>query len=172
MKNPVRHVLLGGLLAVLPVAQVAATSASNNLPTGGVKVNAIAKGDCAQNARTIVVTDATTTCSIEITVSPAKRYADVSLIVPRSKTSYALPMFIKNDGKVKVTAKGKASVNVEKSTASSCIITEGTEKIVAQVTNSKNGGRSFTTRAASTAISVTFQQGTPGIGVCFVTLGS
>ncbi|MEY4184297.1 MAG: hypothetical protein RIS07_700 [Actinomycetota bacterium] len=171
MGDPFRTALLSGIVVLLSAAPVVARPPSISPPSGGVKITLVARGDCAQNATTIVITDATLTCSIELSISPPKRYADVSLIVPRTKTSYAFPMFIKNDGRVKVSAKGRASINVEKTTSSSCVITDGTEKIVAQVTNSTNGGRTFTTRAASRAISVTFQQGTPDVGVCFVSLG-
>jgi hypothetical protein len=148
----------------------------NNLPTGGVRISAVAKGDCAQNPTTILVTDATTSCSIEIAITPPKRYADVSIFRPISKTTFGVPMFIAtNAGKVNVSAKGRVTLEVRKTTASSseCLITGGTQRIFAQVTNSKDGGRSFTTQARSRAISVTYQQNipaAPAVGFCYVTL--
>lgn len=173
MKHTLRTALLGGLLATMPVAQVAASPA-NKTPTGGMKITAVAKGDCAQNATTIVVTDATTTCSIEISVTPAKRYADVALIEPLEGTSFTFPMFFAStNGNVKVSAKGKAVINVAKTYVLSdkreCVISEGTERVFAQVTNAKSPLGAFTAVANSKLISVTFKQ-TVGMDECSVTV--
>lgn len=173
---------IAAVIALTQGVQLAPVSASaridNTLPTGGVKVTAVAKGDCAQNPTTILVTDATTSCSIEIAITPAKRYADVSLFRPISKTSFGVPFFVSTDaGKISVSRKGWATIEVRKTTAfaSACLITSGTQKVLAQVTNSKDGGRTFTTQARSKAITVTYQQNlpaTPPVGFCYVTLES
>ncbi|MFM8969244.1 MAG: hypothetical protein ACKOI3_03200, partial [Actinomycetota bacterium] len=130
MKHTRRIALLGGLLATMPVAQVAASPA-NKTPPGGMKITAVAKGDCAQNATTIVVTTATTTCLIEISVTPARRYADVALIEPLAGTSFTFPMFYASkNGNVKVNTKGKAVIEIAKTyvsaSGSECVISGGT----------------------------------------------
>jgi hypothetical protein len=111
-----------------------------------MKITAVAKGDCAQNATTIVVTDSTAACSIEISITPAKKYRDVMLLVPRTKTSFTTPWFMADPGRVSVSAKGRTTVTVPKAESLSrglqCVITEGSERVVAQVTNSTDGGRS------------------------------
>ena len=173
MKHTLRIALLGGLLATMPVAQVAASPA-NKTPTGGMKITAVAKGDCAQNATTILVTDATTTCSIEISITPARRYADVTVIKPLGGTSFTFPMFYASkNGNVKVNARGKAVIEIAKTyvlaDGSECVISDGTERVFAQVTNAKAPLGSFTAAAKSKRISVTFKQ-TVGMDDCSVTL--
>jgi len=142
-----------------------------------------AKGDCAQNPATILITDSTTTCSIEISVTPPKRYADVFVgfwftkdewIAPRyltvsrerkiSETSY-LPL-----SDVKTSAKGKASVGVLKTSTyqyyggASFVITSATQKLHVAVTDAKAHREAFTTFAISNPIVVTFQQSIPASG--------
>jgi hypothetical protein len=130
-----------------------------------MKITAVAKGDCAQNSTTIVVTDTTAACSIEISITPAKKYRDVILLVPRTKTSYSTPWFMADLGRVAVSAKGRATVTVPKAKLVSgglqCVITEGSERIVAQVTNSTDGGRSYSAAARSAPITVTYRQTQP-----------
>ncbi|MFM9112758.1 MAG: hypothetical protein ACKOPB_05820 [Actinomycetota bacterium] len=128
-----------------------------------MKITAVAKGDCAQNATTIVVTTATTTCLIEISVTPAKRYADVALIEPLDGTSFTFPMFYASkNGIVKVNTKGKAVIEIAKTyvfpDGSECLISGGTERVFAQVTNASAPLGSFTAAAKSKSISVTFKQ--------------
>jgi len=173
MKHTLRIALLGGLLATMPVAQVAASPA-NKTPTGGMKITAVAKGDCAQNATTILVTDATTSCSIEISITPARRYADVTVIKPLGGTKFTFPMFhVSENGSVKVSANGRGSVTVSKtyglSDGRQCVISEGTERVLVQVTNAKAPLGSFTAAAKSKPISVTFKQ-IVGMDECSVTL--
>lgn len=138
-------------------------SAVVEISTGGMKITAVAKGDCAQNATTILVTDTTTSCSIDISITPAKKYADVSVIEPISRTSFAFPTWTTNDGKVKVSGKGKGSSGILK-TAGGCVVVSGTVKVVAQVTNSKTFGGSHSAAARSKPILITFQQTAPLTG--------
>lgn len=168
MKRAVRATMV---LVSVTVAGVlpAVANAEVQTSTGGMKITAVAKGDCAQNATTILVTDATTTCSIEISVTPAKKYADVSIIEPLSRTSFAFPTWTTDDGKVKVSAKGKGSIGILKA-VSDCVLTSGAAKVVAQVTNAKTFNGSFTAQAKSKPITVTFQQTVPTTG-CSRTVG-
>ena len=55
--------------------------------TGGMKIVAVAEGDCAVDSQTIVITDATTSCSISVAVTPAKKYIHAELIAPIDKRS-------------------------------------------------------------------------------------
>ncbi len=158
--------LVGGLAVVqLWVAPVGATEMSR-VPTGGMKITAVAKGDCAQSPTTIVVTDATTSCSIEISVTPAKKYADISILEPLSRTSFTYPTWIAGDGKVKVSSKGKGSAVILKN-RNGCVLVRGSAKVVAQVTNAKKFGDGYTASAKSKPITVTYQQSEPEIGVCY-----
>ena len=168
MKRAVRATMVLALVTLAGVSPAIA-NAEVQTSTGGMKISAVAKGDCAQNATTILVTDATTTCSIEISVTPAKKYADVALVVPLSRTSFTFPSWTTNDGKVKVTAKGKGSIGILK-TATDCVVTGGTETVVAHVTNAKTFNGSFTAQAKSKPITVTFQQTVPTTG-CSRTVG-
>ena len=141
----------------------------SRVPTGGMKITAVAKGDCAKSATAIVVTDSTTSCLIEISITPAKNYRDVALVEPRSPTSFIFPTWMENDGKVKVSKNGKGSVSVLK-TAAGCVLVSGTAKVIAQVTNASKFGGSFTASAKSKPITVTYQQSEPAIGFCFSTV--
>jgi len=148
-----------------------------------MKIKAVAKGDCAQNPTTILITDSTTTCSIEISVTPPKRYADVFLAVYRTNNSWFPVRYLtvsrekklgensyQEFSNVKVSAKGRATVGVLKTVTydyygdASFVITSGTETLNATVTNAKAQGKSFTTWAKSNPIVVTFQQSIPASG--------
>jgi len=146
-----------------------------------MKIEAVAKGDCAQNPSTILITDSTTTCSIEISVTPPKRYADVFLAVYRSTNSWTDPGYLtvsryeKFDEKsyigfsnLKTSAKGQATVGVLKTKiwkpGELFVITSATETLTATVTNAKAHGKSYTTFAKSNPIVVTFQQSIPASG--------
>jgi hypothetical protein len=71
-----------------------------------MKITAVAKGDCAKTLTTILITDSTMSCTIEVTVTPTKRYADVSVLVPLSSTSFYFLSWMDNEGKVRLSAKG------------------------------------------------------------------
>lgn len=141
----------------------------SRVPTGGMKIFAVAKGDCAQGPSTILVTDATTSCSIEIRVTPAKKYADVGILEPLSRTSFTYPTWIAGDGKVNMSSKGKGSAAILK-TRNGCVLVSGTAKVIVQVTNAKKFGAGYTATAKSKPITVTYQQSNPEIGACFSTV--
>jgi hypothetical protein len=136
-----------------------------------MNITALAKGDCAKTPNIIVITDSTTSCTIEVTVTPRKRYADVSVIVPLSSTSFLFPSWVENDGKVRLSAKGRGLATVKKERGG-CVLVSGTARVIAQVTNAKQFGGTFTNAAKSKPISVTYQQSEPAIGVCFGTLNN
>jgi len=158
-------VVCGFAVVQLLVAPVGATKMSR-VPTGGMKIVAVAKGDCAQDQKTIVVTDATTSCSIEISVTPAKRYADVSILEPLSRTSFTYPTWIESDGKVRISPRGKGSAAILKS-RNGCVLVSGSSKVFVQVTNAKKFGEGYTASAKSKPITVTYQQSQPEIGACY-----
>jgi len=151
---------------------VGAAPSRHETSTGGLRITAVAKGDCAQNATTILVTDATTSCSIEISITPARRYADVTVFKPLGGKKATFPMFhVSKNGSVKVSARGRGSVTVSKtyglSDGRQCVISEGTERVFVQVTNAKAPFGSVTAVAKSKPISVTFKQ-TVGMDECSV----
>jgi hypothetical protein len=165
-----RWILIASCVAVAHTwAMPVGAAELSRVPTGGMKIAAVAKGDCAKSATAIVVTDTTTTCSIEISITPAKNYRDVAVLEPRSRTSFIFPTWTENDGKVKVSKKGKGSVSILK-TAAGCVVVSGTAKVIAQVTNASKFGGSFTASAKSKPITVTYQQSEPAIGTCFRTV--
>jgi len=170
-------ILVSAVLAfalTIPQASAAPTSS-----TGGMKVKAKAKGDCAQNSTTILITDSTTTCSIEISITPPKRYADVNVIRIRDENSYYIPMYLtvsrqikigeslQNRSNVKTSAKGKATVGVLKTelvSGGTSVITSATQTVHVQVTNAKSPIGYFSARARSNPIVITFQQSKPASG--------
>ncbi|MFM8955109.1 MAG: hypothetical protein ACKOH9_04890 [Actinomycetota bacterium] len=147
-----------------------------------MKIEAVAKGDCAQNPTTILITDSTTTCSIEISVTPPKQYADVFLAVYRSTNSWSSPGYltvsrvIKSGenasmifSNLKTSAKGLATVGVLKTRTyvdydAGFVITSATETLTATVTDAKVHGKGFFNSAKSNPIVVTFQQSIPASG--------
>jgi len=156
-----------------------------------MKIEAVAKGDCAQNPSTILITDSTTTCSIEISVTPPKRYADVFLAVYLSTNSWTAPGYLtvsreikigensyQQSSNVKISAKGRATVGVLKTVTydyyggASFVITSATETLTATVTNAKAQGKTFTTWAKSNPIVVTFQQSIPASGCGYTYMGA
>lgn len=165
-----RWIALAGCLAMWNAGAVPAGAIEvSRLPTGGMKIFAVAKGDCAQGPSTILVTDATTSCSIDIRVTPAKKYADVGILEPLSRTSFTYPTWIAGDGKVKMSSKGKASAVILK-TRNGCVLVSGTAKVIVQVTNAKKFGAGYTATVKSKPITVTYQQSNPEIGACFSTV--
>jgi hypothetical protein len=164
MKRPL-GILLGAALTVVGAPPVSATPFAP-IPTGGMKITALAKGDCATTPTTILITDATTSCTIEITVTPRKRYADVSVMVPLSSTSVYFPSWIENDGRVRLSAKGRGLVAVKKNRGD-CVLVSGTASVVAQVTNAKQYSGTYSAVAKSRPITVTYQQSIPTEGACY-----
>lgn len=167
MKRPL-GILLGAALTVVGAPPVGATSRAA-IPTGGMKITALAKGDCATTPTSILITDATASCTIEITVTPRKRYADVNVMVPLSATSLYFPSWIENDGRVRLSAKGRGLVTVKKDRGG-CVLVSGTLGVIAQVTNAKRYGGTYSAVAKSRPITVTYQQSTPAEGTCYATL--
>lgn len=167
MKKPF-GIIIGVVLTLVGVAPAGATGGVA-ISSGGMKITARAKGDCAKTPTTILITDSTTSCTIEVIVTPKKRYVDVSVLVPLSSTSVYFPSWIENEGKVRLSAKGRGVVTVKK-TRGDCVVVSGTERVIAQVTNARERSGSFTNAAKSTPITVTYQQREPALGGCFGTL--
>ena len=142
-----------------------------------MKIEAVAKGDCAQNPTTILITDSTTTCSIEISITPPKQYSDVLFTIDiknknkKFNSTYAGFLSVSRAfGYVTTSADGKATVGVLRTQTFSgfgwdtFVITSATETLTATVTNAKAHGKSYTTFAKSNPIVVTFQQSIPASG--------
>jgi len=127
-----------------------------------MKIKVVAKGDCAQNPTTILITDSTTTCSIEISFTPPTSYSfDIGPISPRDAAREAI-LFrsylkgAKNYGSLKTSAKGKATVNVSKTEEYGGIyypFTNWTEKVYVWFGYDR-----------SKPITITFQQSIPASG--------
>jgi len=165
-----RWIALAGCLAMWNAGAVPVGAIEvSRLPTGGMKIFAVAKGDCAQGPSTILVTDATTSCSIEIRVTPAKKYADVGILVPLPGATFSFPTWIVGDGKVNMSSKGKGSAAILK-TRNGCVLVGGTAKVVVQATNANKFLGRFTASVKSKPITVTYQQSEPEIGACFSTV--
>jgi len=122
-----------------------------------IKIKVVAKGDCAQNPTTILITDSTTTCSIAISITPPKSYIfNISLLSSDGKTieyrSYL------NSGWKTTSAKGKATENILKTQEFGGVeypITSATEEFY--VRYSANGKKTL----RSNPIIITFQQSIP-----------
>ena len=80
-----RQVLVTSLIIAASTTWV--TQPIKAISTGGMKITAVAEGDCAVDSQTIVITDATTSCSISVAVIPAKKYIHAELIAPIDKRS-------------------------------------------------------------------------------------
>jgi len=176
MRFSLKIVVSAALAFALTVPQASAAP-TISIPTGGMKVKAVAKGDCAQNPTTILITDSTTTCSIEISITPPKRYADVHFAIFLDESSWTNPLYLtvsredKNSSRyysnVKISAKGKATVGVLKTGlffGETNVITSATETVHVQVTNAKARSKGYTARAKSNPIVITFQQSIPASG--------
>ena len=168
-------IVVSAALAFALTVPQASAAPTFSIPTGGMKVKAEAKGDCAQNSTTILITDSTTTCSIEISITPPKRYADVNVIRIRDENSYYIPMYLSVSREIKIgpssnvktSAKGKATVGVLKTalvSGGTSVITSATQTVHVQVTNAKAPNASFSARARSNPIVITFQQSKPASG--------
>ena len=142
------------------------------ISTGGMKITIVAEGDCAVDSQTIVITDATTSCSISDSITPAKKYIDVTLLAPIDKRStkngWSYPNFmfggsILDEGSklttFKISKRGKGSLQLKKRDADGCIIGYSeTGTLVARVTNSKSAQNpSWTASAVSKPITVRYQ---------------
>ena len=158
----------------------------NAISTGGMKITIVAEGDCAVDSQTIVITDATTSCSISVAVTPAKKYIDVTLIAPIDKRSanngWSYPNFmfggsILDEGSklttFKISKRGKGSLQLKKRDADGCIIGYSeTWTLVARVTNSKSAQNpSWTASAVSKPITVRYQLSI-GANDCVATYGT
>ena len=156
------------------------------ISTGGMKITIVAEGDCAVDSQTIVITDATTSCSISVAVTPAKKYIDVTLIAPIDKRSanngWSYPNFmfggsILDEGSklstFKISKRGKGSLQLKKRDADGCIIGYSeTGTLVAVVTNSKSAQNPrYTAQAVSKPITVKYQLSI-GANDCVATYGT
>ena len=165
-----RQVLVTSLIIAVSTTWV--TQPVKAISTGGMKIDAVAEGDCAVDSQTIVITDATTSCSISVSITPAKKYIDVTLLAPIDKRStkngWSYPNFmfggsILDEGSklstFKISKRGKGSLQLKKRDADGCIIGYSeTGTLVAFVTNSKSAQNpSFSAQAVSKPITVRYQ---------------
>ena len=146
------------------------TQPVNAISTGGMKITAVAEGDCAVDSQIIVITDATTSCSISVAVTPAKKYIHAELIAPIDKRSmkngwsYVNFMFGgSEDGRkgdlFQISKRGKGSLQLKNRNADGCVIELlDAWTLVAIVTNSKSAQNpSWTVSAVSKPITVKYQ---------------
>lgn len=127
-----------------------------------IKIKVVAKGDCAQNPTTILITDSTTTCSIEISITPPKLYYfDIGPLWSDGKAlsyrSYLKAGLGSKAESRKTSAKGKATANILKTEN-----LDGVEYPITSLTEEFyvwNFGFKGTLR--SNPIMITFQQSIP-----------
>ena len=140
------------------------------ISTGGMKITIVAEGDCAVDSQTIVITDATTSCSISVAVTPAKKYVDAELIAPIDKRStkngwstvgfmFGGAAYGGERALFQISKRGKASLQFKKKSTDGCVIElMDTWTLVAFVTNSKSAQNpSFSAQAVSKPITVRYQ---------------
>ena len=140
------------------------------ISTGGMKITAVAEGDCAVDSQTIVITDATTSCSISVAVTPAKKYIHAELIAPIDKRStkngwsdvnfmFGGAAYGNEKAFFQISKRGKASLQFKKKSTDGCVIELiDTWTLVAFVTNSKSAQNpSFSAQAVSKPITVRYQ---------------
>ena len=136
-----------------------------------IKIKVVAKGDCAQNPTTILITDSTTTCSIEISITPPKLYYfNIGPLLSDGKTmSYHshLQGGLGSKGlNRKTSAKGKATANILKTEEF-----DGVEYVITSLTGEFyvwTFGRKEYLR--SNPIMITFQQSIPASNCRHATL--
>ncbi len=140
------------------------------ISTGGMKIIAVAEGDCAVDSQTIVITDATTSCSISVAVTPAKKYIHVELIAPIDKRStkngwsnanfmFGGAAYGGEQALFQISKRGKASLQFKKKSTDGCVIKlMDTWTLVAVVTNSKSAQNPrFSAQAVSKPITIEYQ---------------
>ena len=152
--------------------------------TGGMKITAVAEGDCAVDSQTIVITDATTSCSISVAVTPAKKYIHAELIAPIDKRStkngwsnvnfmFGGTAYGNEKALFQISKRGKASLQFKKKSTDGCVIAlMDTRTLVAFVTNSKSAQNPrYTAQAVSKPITVKYQLSI-GANDCVATYGT
>jgi len=140
------------------------------ISTSGMKIVAVAEGDCAVDSQTIVITDATTSCSISVAVIPAKKYIHAELIAPIDKRStkngwsnvnfmFGGTAYGGEQALFQISKRGKASLQFKKKSTDGCVIElMDTRTLVAFVTNSKSTQNPrYTAQAVSKPITVKYQ---------------
>ena len=97
----------------------------NAISTGGVKITAVAEGDCAVHSQTIVITDATASCSISVAITPVKKYIHAVLIAPIDKRStkngwssvnfmFGGAAYVNEEAFFQISKRGKGSLQFKK----------------------------------------------------------
>ena len=135
-----------------------------------MKIVAVAEGDCAVDSQTIVITDATTSCSISIAVTPAKKYNHAELIAPIDKRStkngwsnanfmFGGAAYGGEQALFQISKRGKGSLQFKKKSTDGCVIKlMDTWTLVAVVTNSKSAqNQRFSAQAVSKPITIEYQ---------------
>lgn len=163
-----RQVLVTSLIIAVSTTWV--TQPVKAISTGGMKITAVAEGDCAVDSQTIVITDATTSCSISVAVTPAKKYVHAELIAPIDKRStkngwstvgfmFGGAAYGGEQALFQISKRGKASLQFKKKSTDGCVIElMDTWTLVAFVSNSKSAQNPrFTTQAVSKPITVKYQ---------------
>ncbi len=163
-----RQVLVTSLIIAVSTTWV--TQPVKATSTGGMKITAVAEGDCAVDSQTIVITDATTSCSISVAVTPAKKYSHAELIAPIDKRStkngwsnvnfmFGGAAYGDERALFQISKRGKASLQFKKKSTDGCVIElMDTWTLVAVVTNSKSAQNPrYTAQAVSKPITVKYQ---------------
>jgi len=163
-----RQVLVTSLIIAASTTWV--TQPVKAISTGGMKITAVAEGDCAVDSQTIVITDATTSCSISVAVTPAKKYIHAELIAPIDKRStkngwsnvnfmFGGTAYGGEQALFQISKRGKASLQFKKKSTDGCVIElMDTRTLVAFVTNSKSTQNPrYTAQAVSKPITVKYQ---------------
>ena len=163
-----RQVLVTSLIIAVSTTWV--TQPVKAISTGGMKITAVAEGDCAVDSQTIVITDATTSCSISVAVTPAKKYIHAELIAPIDKRStkngwsdvnfmFGGKAYGNEKALFQISKRGKASLQFKKKSTDGCVIElRDTGTLVAFVTDSKSAQNPrYTALAVSKPITVKYQ---------------
>ena len=177
-----RQVLVTSLIIAVSTTWV--TQPVKATSTGGMKIVAVAEGDCAVDSQTIVITDATTSCSISVAVTPAKKYIHAELIAPIDKRStkngwstvgfmFGGAAYGGERALFQISKRGKASLQFKKKSTDGCVIAlMDTRTLVAFVSNSKSAQNPrYTAQAVSKPITVKYQLSI-GANDCVATYGT
>lgn len=140
------------------------------LSTGGMKITAVAEGDCAVDSQTIVITVATTSCSISVAITPAKKYSHAELVAPIDKRStkngwsdvnfmFGGKAYGNEKAFFQISKRGKASLQFKKKSTDGCVIElMDAWTLVAFVTDSKSAQNPrYSAQAVSKPITVKYQ---------------
>lgn len=166
-----RLLLVASLLG-LPAIVGNPVLASSALP----KISVSFVGDCATSPTAATVTDLTNSCSLQVSVKPAKRYRNLQVIrrcvfpeaagtcfpdryayLKGSKSNLAMGYAISFGelGYFNTNSRGVATVPVLRE-SEGCVIKGGTDNLIVEWTNAKKRGGSFTQMTTSNKAKLSF----------------